>query len=75
MAEITLSSNIINAAAVCAPAFSRSIQNQIEHWARIGKIAEENPDMPYSFIQEILQGKSEIEAGDVSTFEFREEYS
>ena len=25
----------------------RSLAGQIEHWARMGKYAEENPDVPY----------------------------
>ena len=32
----------------------RSITGQIEHWARIGKCAEENQDLTYSLIKEIL---------------------
>ena len=32
----------------------RSIAGQIEHWARLGKCAEENPDLTYSLIKEIL---------------------
>ncbi len=34
----------------------RSITGQIEHWARIGKCAEENPDLTYDLIKEILIG-------------------
>jgi hypothetical protein len=37
-----------------AAVFSRSVFNQIEHWARIGRIEEENPDLPYNFIKDIL---------------------
>lgn len=40
-------------------AFSRSAAKQIEYWARIGKIAEENPDLSYSFIQDILLAQAE----------------
>ena len=32
----------------------RSVPKQIEHWSRIGKIAEENPDLPFSMIRDIL---------------------
>jgi len=44
---------------------------QIEHWARIGKIAEENPDLPYAFIDDVLKAKAEMD--NVSLFEFRHE--
>lgn len=42
----------------------RSLTGQIEHWARIGKCAEENPDLPYTLIKEILMGIEELEQGD-----------
>ena len=32
----------------------RSCASQIEFWAEIGKIAEENPELSYSFIKETL---------------------
>nr|VFK46136.1 MAG: ParD-like antitoxin of type II toxin-antitoxin system [Candidatus Kentron sp. TC] len=37
----------------------RSAPKQIEYWSRIGKIAEENPDLPYSFIKDILLARQE----------------
>jgi hypothetical protein len=46
---------------------------EIEHWVRIGKIAEENPDLPYAFIQDVLKAKAEINDGEASVFEFRYE--
>ena len=32
----------------------RSVPKQIEYWSHIGKIAAENPDLPFSVIREIL---------------------
>ena len=48
----------------------RSITGQIEHWARIGKCAEENPDLTYSLIKEILIGLAELEQGESSEYKF-----
>ncbi len=48
----------------------RSITGQIEHWARIGKCAEENPDLTYDLIKEILIGIEELEQGEVFEYEF-----
>ena len=48
----------------------RSITGQIEHWARIGKCAEENPDLTYDLIKEILIGIEELKQGEVSEYEF-----
>lgn len=45
----------------------RSLPKQIEYWSRIGKIAEENPDLPFTLIKEILQAREE-EASDEYAF-------
>lgn len=49
---------------------SRSVPKQIEYWSRIGKIVEENPDLPYAFIKGILLGLQEAKDGDVSDYQF-----
>ncbi len=48
----------------------RSITGQVEHWARIGKCAEENPDLTYAFIKELLIGIEELEQDDKSEYSF-----
>lgn len=48
----------------------RSLTGQIEHWAKIGKCAEENPDLTYSLIKEILMGIEELERGEKSEYKF-----
>ncbi len=48
----------------------RSLTGQIEHWARMGKCAEENPDLTYSLIKEILIGVEELEHGEKSEYKF-----
>jgi len=68
---IRLSEDIMKAASTYALTNSRSVPKQIEHWAKIGRIAEENPDLPYEFIKGVLEAKSEMENGEVSEFEFR----
>ena len=69
---IRLSSEIMESAFLAAPINSRSVPKQIEHWAKIGKIAEENPDLPYEFIRGVLEAKDEMINGSVSPFSFRE---
>jgi len=70
---IRLSEDIMEAAGVYGPINSRSIPKQIEHWVKIGKSAEENPDLPYAFIKASLEAKAEMELGEVSDFKFRDE--
>jgi hypothetical protein len=48
----------------------RSVTGQIEHWAIIGKCAEENPDLPYSLIKEILLGLDELNSGQRTEYNF-----
>ncbi|AWC76430.1 hypothetical protein CLM65_14220 [Serratia marcescens] len=59
--SIRLDEDFVSDAKVYAEASSRSIPKQIEHWARIGRIAEENPDLPFSFISEALIAHSEYQ--------------
>ncbi|MHA1540792.1 MAG: TA system antitoxin ParD family protein [Alphaproteobacteria bacterium] len=69
---VKLSEMLLTNAGKYANIFSRSIPKQIEHWAKIGKIAEDNPNLSYEFIKEALIAKEEIHKGDVFSFEFRE---
>ena len=46
-----------------AAAQSRSVSGQLKHYARLALIAEDNPDLPMSMIQGILEGQAEIKAG------------
>ena len=48
----------------------RSLAGQIEHWARLGKCAEENPDLTYSLIKDILIGIEELEQGGKIEYTF-----
>ncbi|MFZ5365300.1 MAG: TA system antitoxin ParD family protein, partial [Patescibacteria group bacterium] len=40
------------------------------HWAKIGKCAEENPDLTYDLIKEILIGIAELEQGEKEEYQF-----
>ncbi len=55
---IRISDDIYAAAKKVAKAECRSIPNQIEFWAKIGKCALDNPDVPVEFIKDILISKS-----------------
>jgi hypothetical protein len=47
-------------------------RSNIEYWASIGQIIEENPDLPLPFIQEILIAKEQIKAGLGTSYVFGE---
>jgi hypothetical protein len=42
----------------------RSVPKQIEYWSQIGKIAAENPDLPFSVIRDILIADQEEPVGE-----------
>lgn len=67
---IKLSEALINDATVRGKAMHRSPPKQIEYWAKIGKIAEENPDLPLGFVKDILVAQEEVDSGDVSEYKF-----
>jgi hypothetical protein len=67
---IRISDDLLKNARLVSKLEKRSVTMQIEHWALIGKIAEENPDMPYALIKDILKGIAEIETGACSDYQF-----
>jgi len=67
---IKLSDDLLAEAKRYAEVYSRSTPKQIEYWSRIGKIVEENPDLPYSFIKDILIAQQEADDGQVTPYEF-----
>jgi hypothetical protein len=67
---VKLSDELINDARPYANAMHRSIPKQIEYWARLGKAAEENPDLPISMIQDVFVSLEEAKAGNFSEFKF-----
>lgn len=68
--SVKLSGDIVAEAQRHARVNHRSLPRQIEYWSRIGKIAEENPDLPYSFIKEILLGLEESKTGSLEDYRF-----
>lgn len=58
-------------AQVYAEANHRSLPKQIEYWAKIGRIVEENPDLPYEFVREALLATAELKAGALEKYERR----
>ena len=68
---IQLSELLIEQAEPYAQAMNRSVAEQIEYWARLGKVAEENPDLPIPMLQDMLVSMEEVKASNLSTYQFR----
>lgn len=50
---------------------NRTVTNQLENYIKVSLIAEDNPDLPFSFIQDILAAEEERRAGLGVPFEFK----
>jgi hypothetical protein len=57
--SIRIDETMYNDAKKVARAEYRSIAHQIEFWARIGKCALDNPDLPIEFIKDLLISKNQ----------------
>lgn len=68
--SVRLPDTLVKQAKAIGQVMSRSGAGQIEYWAKIGKIAEENPDLSYEFIRDSLLAKAEIDQGLVDDYEF-----
>ena len=69
---IKISDKIATDARVTAKITHRSMAGQIEYWANIGKIAEDNPDLSFSLIYDSLLGREELKEGLGSPYVFGE---
>lgn len=41
----------------------RALSEQARRYIELAMIAEDNPDLPFQFIEKILEGTAEVEAG------------
>lgn len=62
--NVKLSEDLVEQARHHAQIQHRSVPKQIEYWSHIGKIAEENPDLPFAMIRDILIADQEEVVGE-----------
>ena len=62
--NVKLSDSLVEQARAYGHIEHRSVPKQIEYWSQIGKIAQENPDLPFSMIREILIADQEAVVGE-----------
>lgn len=68
--SVRLDQELVDKASIIAKAMNRTMPKQIEHWAKIGEMMEDNPDLPYEFIEQAIISKAEIEAGKLEDYDF-----
>jgi hypothetical protein len=68
--SIRLDQDLIERATIMAKALNRTAPKQIEHWAKIGEMMEDNPDLPYQFVRQAIIAKAERDAGKLEAYDF-----
>lgn len=69
-ASVRIDKALFDKASTIAKALNRTTPKQIEHWAKIGKMMEDNPDLPYEFVKQAIIAKAEKDAGDLEAYTF-----
>lgn len=67
---VKISDELVQKARMFGKVFHRSTAGQVEYWAKIGHIAEEHPDLPYSFIKDTLLGLEALQSSQVEPYIF-----
>lgn len=68
--SIRIDQELLDKATIVAKAHNRTPPKQIEHWARVGEIMEDNPDLPYEFVKQAIIAQAEKEAGKLENYDF-----
>lgn len=57
--SIRIDDALYETARVRAKAEMRSIPQQVAYWAKVGRVALDNPDLPIEFVRDMLQAMEE----------------
>ncbi len=57
--SVRIDETLVAEARAAAKAEFRTVQGQVEFWAKVGRAALDNPDLPASFIAESLMSMAE----------------
>lgn len=66
--SINIDKSLVETARAYSAVECRSVPKQIEHWAKIGRISEENKDLTYNSIKEILLGLADAKDGNIEEY-------
>ncbi|WP_114637008.1 TA system antitoxin ParD family protein [Polynucleobacter necessarius] len=67
---VKLSKALVKSAQLASVETNRTLSEQIEYWARLGKASEENPDLTVLFLQDILASQADLALNNLSKFRF-----
>lgn len=60
--SVRIDEELVKSARNAASAEFRTVQGQLEFWAKVGRAALDNPDLPATFIAESLMSMAESRA-------------
>lgn len=70
--SIEINEDLVNTAKDISKIQNWSTQKQIEYWAKIGKIVQENPELSFNVIRDILEGREQIQQENIEPYIFGE---
>lgn len=68
--KVYLNKHLVDAAFRVGQSTERNTAEQIEHWTKIGRIMEDNPDLTYDFVRDVLDSKTKVDAGQFTEYKF-----
>ena len=63
IATIKIAGDLLDEARKSSRIKNRSLTRQIVHWVKIGKLIEDNPDLTYNMIKDMMTGLEGLDHG------------
>jgi hypothetical protein len=67
---VRIKDSLYKEAKIRASVEHRSTAEQVSYWASLGKACEDNPDLPFLFVKDLLTSQAEADSGLLEEFEF-----
>ncbi len=61
--SVRLDDDFVEEVNIHASAAYRSLPKQIEYWAKVVQMVEDNPDIPFSFIKDVMLAAEQVQQG------------
>lgn len=69
---ISIPNDLFEKALTRSQTMQRSVDGQVTYWADIGRIAEDNPNLTFIAIRDLLIGWNQLQARQVEPYKFNE---
>lgn len=69
---VRISDKLAKKAKSRSKAMQRSLASQVEYWAKMGEILEDNPDLSFNFVKDILISREQAKNSELTLYEFDE---